>query len=153
MGKMLLQQSSQAQMAKYEGWLSEVDLLKTLNHFKLSKLADALESDCFDAGEEIIKQGDAGDRFFVVEDGTCAAYITGDGGEQMVKEYAKGGYFGEIALLTAEPRRATVRATGEGCSVVYLSQEDFTALLGPITDILSQHIDKYPQYSQFLRRE
>jgi len=149
--KMLLVQSSQAQYAKYEGWLSEVDLLKTLNHFELAKLADVMQSDCFDSNEDIITQGDQGDKFYIVEDGTAAAFIMGDGGEKLVKQYEKGGYFGEIALLTAEPRRATVRATGEGCSVVYVSKEDFDAVLGPITENLKLHVDQYPQYAQFLQ--
>lgn len=150
--KMLLAQSSQAQYAKYEGWLSKVELLKALNHFELSKLADVLESECFDKGEEIIKQGDLGSKFYILEDGSTAAYIDGDGGEKEVKKYDKqGDYFGEIALLTSEPRKATVRATGEGCSVVSLSKADFNSLLGPISDILKKDVDKYPQYADFLK--
>eukprot|EP00408_Alexandrium_pacificum_P034004 CAMPEP_0171287312 /NCGR_PEP_ID=MMETSP0790-20130122/69481_1 /TAXON_ID=2925 /ORGANISM="Alexandrium catenella, Strain OF101" /LENGTH=333 /DNA_ID=CAMNT_0011756819 /DNA_START=134 /DNA_END=1135 /DNA_ORIENTATION=+ len=150
--KMLLAQSSQAQYAKYEGWLSEVELLKALNHFELSKLADILESEVYDAGEEIIKQGDPGSKFYLLEEGEAAAVIAGDDGEKEVKKYVKqGDYFGEIALLTEEPRKATVRATGGGCSVVSLSKADFTSLLGPIADILKNDVDKYPQYADFLK--
>mmetsp|Transcript_70914 Transcript_70914/g.163951 ORF Transcript_70914/g.163951 Transcript_70914/m.163951 type:complete len:338 (-) Transcript_70914:92-1105(-) len=152
--KMLLAQSSQAQYAKYEGWLSEVELLKTLNHFELSKLADVLENHCFAGGEDIILQGESGDRFFILEDGQAAAFLSGTDGEKMVMSYERqGDYFGEIALLTAEPRKATVRAMGEGCSVVSLSKDDFTCILGPIADILKEHLDKYPQYADFLRSE
>ncbi|CAK0844601.1 unnamed protein product [Prorocentrum cordatum] len=79
--KMLLAQSSQAQYAKYEGWLHEVELLKSLNHFELSKLAEALQPEQYKPGDEIIKQGDPGDRFFILEEGTAAAYITGAEGE------------------------------------------------------------------------
>jgi len=137
---------------KYEGWLSDVEILKNLNHFELAKLADALETECFDAGEDIIKQGEVGEKFYILEDGKAAAFISGGGGEKEVKKYEKqGDYFGEIALLTAEPRKATVRASGEGCSVVSLSKENFTSILGPITDILKKHVDMYPQYADFLK--
>lgn len=150
--KMLLAQKSQMQAELYEGWLSEVEILKSLNRYELSRLSDLLQSELFDAGEEIVKQGEVGDKFFILEDGTAAAYIAGAGGEKEVMVYDKQGqYFGEIALMKDEPRKATVRATGEGCSVLSCSKEDFTSVLGPIQDILRKHIDKYPQYAQFLK--
>merc|ERR1712194_460785 len=99
------------------------------------------------------KQGDPGDRFFILEEGSAAAYITGDKGEMEVKVYDKvGDYFGEIALLTSQPRKATVRAGGlNGCKVMSLSKEHFDSLLGPISAILRMEKDAYPQYADFLR--
>eukprot|EP00928_Gymnodinium_smaydae_P064725 TRINITY_DN47996_c0_g1_i1.p1 TRINITY_DN47996_c0_g1~~TRINITY_DN47996_c0_g1_i1.p1 ORF type:complete len:345 (+),score=105.79 TRINITY_DN47996_c0_g1_i1:101-1135(+) len=150
--KMLLMQASQSQYVKYEGWLSQVSLLRCLNHYELSQLSDAVEVELYDVGEDIIRQGDAGDKFFILEDGTCAAYIDGESGEQCVKTYTNtGDYFGEIALLTDAPRKATVRATGSGCTVAVLSKETFTNLLGPIQDKLAADVDKYPEYAEFLR--
>lgn len=149
--KMLLAQSAHTHFTLYEGWLSQVDILSTLNHYELSRLSELLESSLFDAGEIIIKQGDPGDSFFVLEDGTCAAYIDGPEGEKEVKSYKKqGDYFGELALLTAAPRKATIRATGEGCAVASMNREVFIDILGPLEDILRAHGDKYPQYAQFI---
>lgn len=150
--KMLLAQQSQTVLEKYEGWLKEVDILKTLNHFELAKLSECMESELFDTGEVIMTQGDAGDKFYILEDGECAAYILGDAGEKEVKRYdAQGSYFGEVALLSGEPRKATIRALGEGCSVVSMSKEDFTNLLGPASDILKKHADMYPKYAEYLK--
>uniref|UniRef100_A0A7S1LSD2 Cyclic nucleotide-binding domain-containing protein n=1 Tax=Alexandrium catenella TaxID=2925 RepID=A0A7S1LSD2_ALECA len=150
--KMLLAQKSVMQSELYEGWLSEVDILKSLNRYELSRLSDLLQSELYDTGEEIVNQGEGGDKFYILEDGTAAAYIAGTDGEKEVKVYdTQGQYFGEIALLRDEPRKATVRATGEGCSVLSMSKEDFTSVLGPIQDILRKHIDKYPQYAHFLK--
>lgn len=150
--KMLLAKSSQANYAKYEGWLSEIDLLKVLNHFELAKLADCMSSELFDDDEVIIQQGDEGDRFFVVEDGCCDAYIHGENGEMKVKTYSeRGSYFGEIALLTNAPRKATVKAGKGGCSCVSVSKEDFTLILGPLSEKLKGQVDLYPQYADFLK--
>lgn len=150
--KRLLAHQSQTQHALYEGWLSEVEIFKSLNQYELSALSDIMESTLFDQDEVIIKQGDPGDTFYILEDGTAAAYIAGPQGEKKVKEYSRQGeYFGEIALIKEEPRKATVRATGEGCACLAITKEDFTNLLGPITEILRQDIDRYPQYASILK--
>jgi len=150
--KLLLMQKSQQQQELYQGWLTEVDIFKSLNTYELSRLSDLLTSTLFDEGEEIVKQGEHGDKFYILEDGNCNAYLQGHDGEELVKEYSqKGEYFGEIALLKDEPRRATVRAVGEGASVLSISKEDFTIVLGPIQDILRTKIDQYPQYAELLK--
>lgn len=136
----------------YEGWLREVEVFKCLNQFELMQLTECLEGECFDAGETIFEQGAMGDRFYILESGSVAAYISGSAGEVEVKAYTKvGEYFGERALLKDEPRAAKVRAIGNGAEVVSLSKEDFTRMLGPIHEILIQHVDKYPRYAEMLK--
>jgi cAMP-dependent protein kinase regulator len=149
--KMLVATASQAQYAKYEGWLCQVDMLKFLNHYELAKLAEALQSECFNANDVIIQQGDPGEKFYILTSGTAGAVIAGEAGDIQVKTYEQvGDYFGEIALLTLEPRKATVKALGIGCSVVSLSKRHFDKILGPLADTLKNHADKYPQYAAFL---
>lgn len=148
--KMLLMKASNSVYKKYDGWLTQVKLLESLNHFELGQLADIMQSDCFDTDEDIIVQGDEGDKFFILEDGSATAFIKGEAGEKEVKSYSEiGDYFGEIALLTDEPRRASVRAAGEGCSVAFVTKEDFINVLGPIAEKLRENVDKYPQYASF----
>jgi hypothetical protein len=76
----------------------------------------------FEAGTEIVRQGDPGDRFYLVVEGDVE--VTADG--QPVSDLHAGEYFGEIALLRDVPRTASVRAKTP--VVLYaLEREDFLA--------------------------
>merc|ERR1712228_1112824 len=69
----------------------------------------------------------------------------------MGKRYERRGeYFGELALLTDEPRKATIRATGVGATVAVISRNDFEKLLGPLKDTLKKYAAEYPQYAEIL---
>merc|ERR1712190_319759 len=56
-----------------------------------------------------------------------------------------GDYFGEIALLSGEPRKASVYAVGQ-CTCLYISRPTFLRVLGPLQNILERNIDKYEKY-------
>ena len=64
----------------------------------------------FAAGDVIIKQGDEGDRFYVLESGTCDITVKGKGS---VMKASRGVAFGELALLFNQPRAATVTAESD----------------------------------------
>ncbi|KAF4661017.1 hypothetical protein FOL47_006878 [Perkinsus chesapeaki] len=127
---------------EYEGFLEKVPILADLNKFELSQLSDMLTSEVFKKGEVIVTQGDTtGDNFYVLEDGECTAFMSGEEGEVEVKKYTTPGeYFGEIALLKpGEPRKATIKAGDDGCRVLSVDREAFSRVLGPITDVLRKN--------------
>ena len=66
----------------------------------------------FVKGETIIKQGDQGDIFYILDEGNAHAEKVFEEGKkpQRVKDYEAGGYFGELALLKNEPRAAIIIA-------------------------------------------
>ncbi len=80
----------------------------------------------FGAGEEVIVQGDHGDRFFVIESGKVEVFENGE----FRRHEGPGESFGEIALLHDVPRTATVRTT-EPTRLLALEREQFlTAVTG-----------------------
>ncbi len=74
------------------------------------------------AGEDIIRQGEDGDRFFVIDEGRVEVLVDG----RRVREEGPGEFFGEIALLHDVPRTATVRALDD-VRLVALDREEFVA--------------------------
>jgi MFS family permease len=88
----------------------------------LEQLAHALEELPASAGEEIVRQGEPGDRFYLIKHGGFDVYIDGE----PVQSLDTGDSFGEIALLRNVPRTATVRARTE--AVLYaLDRRHFLA--------------------------
>ncbi|KAK3377834.1 cyclic nucleotide-binding-like protein [Podospora didyma] len=129
----ILMESTFARRRMYESFLEEVPLLSTLTPYERSKIADALESQKFPAGHTIIRQGDPGHSFFLLEAGEAAAYKTGN--QTPVKHYKKGDFFGELALLNDAPRAASVVSLTE-VKVATLGKSAFQRLLGPVEGIM-----------------
>ncbi len=98
-------------------------------------------------GEEIIKQNEQGDKFYIIEEGECfATKVFEEGGEaQNVKDYQKGNFFGELALIKNEPRAASVIAKTD-CKLLSLDRLSFKRLLGPIENILKRNSDSYIKF-------
>ena len=59
-------------------------------------------------GDEIIRQGDKGNDFFIIQEGVVMVQVNGE----VVTELGSGAYFGELALLSNQRRAATVIAKG-----------------------------------------
>ena len=97
--------------------LKDVFLFAGLHSGEISTLIGAMEQVTVAQGDSIIKQGDKGDYFYVVDRGEFDVFIDGTVNEQgaptSVFHYKTGGSFGELALMYNAPRAATVTATQE----------------------------------------
>ena len=87
--------------------LGAVDLFRVLRPEELEHLANSMQPRLFGAGERIIEEGAAGQTFYVVASGTVS--VTTKRGVEVTR-LTRGQYFGEMSLLTGEPRSATVVA-------------------------------------------
>ena len=84
--------------------------------------------------------------FFLVE-GEAYASIMNEGAEQEVKQYATGDYFGELALLSGDPRAANVKAR-TACATVSMDRHAFKRMLGPLEEILKRNMDLYIKFKK-----
>lgn len=103
-----------------EAALARVELFAGLSPAELAALAGRAEQRVFGPGEVLVRQGDTGDTLFVLVAGRVrveTAHAPG-GPAVRVTELLAGDFFGEMALLTGSPRRATV-----------IAEEDVTALI------------------------
>jgi hypothetical protein len=69
-----------------------------------------------------------------------------------VMRLSKGMYFGEVALLTNNPRAATVTAVGM-VKCLGMTRQDFTQLMGPCDQILKRNMENYKSYEYYLRNQ
>lgn len=93
----------------------------------IAQIIACVEQVEFAAGDTIIRQGEAGDYYYVVTDGICQVLLqdpTGLG-ERELDRIGQGQGFGEEALVSGDPRNATVRALSR-VSLVRLAAQDFT---------------------------
>lgn len=108
--------------------LARVPLLAGVEAAHVDRIATALVPRTALNGQTIIRQGERGTSLFLIARGVVAVLMAREGGEPArVASLAAGEFFGEMALLTAEPRSATVRAVTD-CQLYELSKRDVDAL-------------------------
>ena len=91
----ILMENTSRKRRMYENFLEDVPLLEFLEPYERAKIADALETSTFNEGDVIIKQGDPGDCFYMVESGEADVYQTDvQGGNHYMMTLKKGSYFG-----------------------------------------------------------
>ena len=146
----IVKTAAQNKREKYENFLKQVDILSTIDSYELGKICDSLKVGVFKKDDYIIKEGEFGDVFYIIEEGKCKATKTLEPGkpEEIINELKEGDYFGERALLRGEPRYANIVVVSDTAKVISLDRLSFNRLLGPIMDILKRNMDKYTAYCQ-----
>ena len=110
-------------------FLRSTELFGRLDDAALDEVVEALEWVHLDGGEMLFRQGDHGDALYLVVSGRLR--VSGareDGSEWVIREAGHGENVGELALLTEEPRSATVRAVRDS-DLARLSRRRFEQLL------------------------
>ena len=109
--------------------LGGLDLFQNLPEDQLRELAVRLKTLAFARGEIICRQGDTDATFYVIKTGRVEITIRGtDGLVVLTKVLIPGEFFGEFALLTGEPRTATVKAA-EPADLLAIGKEDMRCML------------------------
>ena len=91
-------------------FLVKCPAFSTLTPTALSGVADKMQRELHPQGTTIIRQGDPGEKFYIIRSGAAIVHREAAGARNLVAVLKEGEFFGEAALITGEPRNATVVA-------------------------------------------
>ena len=98
-------------MSQHTTFLKSIPAFRTLSSRDAAQLSSQCEPLSFKAGSQIIRRGDPGDAMYVINKGEVRVPVIDESGrEKFVARLGAGEFFGEMALLTGEPRNADVYA-------------------------------------------
>ncbi|HKJ87345.1 MAG TPA: Crp/Fnr family transcriptional regulator [Gammaproteobacteria bacterium] len=108
---------------------AEVPLFAGLSGDKMDALARLSQSRTYERGETVFRQGDPADGLYLIQSGRVKLLLTHEDGEEVIVDLlGEGEYFGEMALIDAEPRSTGVVAL-QRTTVRFLPKGDFRRLL------------------------
>jgi putative ABC transport system ATP-binding protein len=121
-------------------FLSKCEAFAGLTADMLTKVAEKMSREVFAPGEVIMRQGDVGDKFYLIRHGSVEVIIDeGQPGESR-RTQKEGDFFGEKSLITGQPRSATIRAC-EPVETYTLDKPHFQEAIAA-SDSLKQQIYK-----------
>jgi putative ABC transport system ATP-binding protein len=109
-------------------FLRKSALFSALTPQTLTFVADRVVLEQHAAGATIVRQGEPGDKFYIIRAGQADVTVRDGSAEKSVATLAPGDFFGEAALMRDEPRNATVTAR-EPLELYALGKEDFRTAL------------------------
>ncbi|MEI8259233.1 MAG: cyclic nucleotide-binding domain-containing protein, partial [Deltaproteobacteria bacterium] len=123
-----------------------VDFLRVLPKEERVALAERARTELYATGETVVREGGEGTEMYVIADGELAVYT--DQGRREIARIQRGGFFGEMALLTGEPRSATVRAVNP-CTVHVIDKrvmqaifDEHPKMLGVVSEAVATRQDE-----------
>jgi protein kinase A len=130
--RFMLARTQKFQNRETFGILKKVSFFADLETRDLNRIAEAFTAVNYRAGDRIITKGEIGEHFYIIQEGTAKVHDIGQRDGQFIEaSMGPGEFFGERALLTGEPRNASITATKD-CVLLCLGREDFSTVLGPL---------------------
>lgn len=113
--------------------INQVPILETLSETDRSGLADHVSLNRYGVGEKIVVIDAPGDSMYIIYSGSCD--VLNGAGKKVAEPLTEGDFFGEMSLLTGEPRSATIRAI-EDSEVVRIDKTSFAEILSKNSHIV-----------------
>lgn len=144
----VVKDSAKRKREEYEEFLKKVELFSTMEPYERSKLSESFKAHSFKEGDYVLKEGEDGTDLYFLQEGACYASKVVETGTAatVVMEYQVGDYFGELALLSNEPRAANVICKTD-CKMVSMDRHSFKRLLGPLEKILRRNMQVYEKFT------
>ncbi len=116
-------------VAAMSAMLRRMPLFADFSPKQLQAILGGLRSEIRAPATVVVRQGEPGDRFYIIASGVVDVLVANEAGEErVVARLSRGEYFGEIALLADVPRTATVRTVTE-CEFFVLVRPEFEELV------------------------
>jgi len=126
-------------------YLNRVQIFKNIDNYEKMKLIDGLRLQTFKMDEFVIREGDTGNEFYIIEDGTVDCLKVDpseESGFQKIRTLGEGSHFGEIAILKNVKRTLSVKVSSPQLKALVLSRVAFQRILGSIKDYLMEDYQK-----------
>jgi CRP-like cAMP-binding protein len=94
-------------------FFSSAHVLRELDEAGRRRMIDASEAITFPDGAEVVREGEPGDALYIIVEGIASVFSDDLGTQKAIAELTDGTIFGEMAVITSQPRSATVTARGE----------------------------------------
>jgi len=133
--KEILQRSAEGIVQEHKQHLDNVDILSPLQAEEKEAVAKALSDVFFTKDDIVFRQGDQGDKFYILVDGQVAVVQDNKQTAGLTGTPRKPAIFGERALLNNEPRAATIKVISETAKALALARTTFEMLLGPLKEL------------------
>ena len=101
-------------------YMQKTEMFRNTSIHKLIQICSLMKKEKFNPNDFIFEKGDKAEKFYVIKKGSVIVWRD----EKRVRELEKGNCFGELALLSNEPRSATIQAK-EHCTLYVLEKNDF----------------------------
>lgn len=129
-GERIIHAKSDDQRQRLSEAVKNIFLFRSLDNDQMGEVLDAMFERKVTENEHVIKQGDDGDNFYVIESGVYNIYVKTDNDAEprLVGNYDNSGSFGELALMYNLPRAATIQAVTTG-SLWAMDRQTFRRIL------------------------
>uniref|UniRef100_A0A7S2R3M6 cGMP-dependent protein kinase n=1 Tax=Rhizochromulina marina TaxID=1034831 RepID=A0A7S2R3M6_9STRA len=141
------------QMMSNKEVLESIELFSNLSAQEKMNAVRLFVPKTFRANEKIIREGERGESFFVIDSGTVVVTKASD--KSFRKELGKGAFFGEMALLSRnDKRQASVTAVTEVMAFTITQQNFASIVVGDISDVISKTAeDRAAELAAAVRRD
>ena len=121
-------------LAEATDLLGRVDFVQALSAEARKVLAERARFLEYGPGQAVVRQGEIGDTLYLVARGEVAVRVAVEAGEREVARLGRGALFGEMGVLTGEPRTATVVALGDA-ALLSVDRDAFERILSAEPDL------------------
>jgi small-conductance mechanosensitive channel/CRP-like cAMP-binding protein len=117
-----------------------VDFLEVIPPETHRALAASSEMRMYAPNEVIVHEGERSNELYIIDAGEVAVELRRDARQIEVARLSRGQFFGEMGLMTGEPRTATVRAVSE-CTLVVIGHDAFHDTLAKVPEVIGKMSD------------